>query len=200
MNDLERSFKQPVPTDLRVVLEWYDPALWSWFVNPRQSRVSDSFVMTTTGKRITRDHPDDRVVDPLWLDLENMTEHSVRTSEETHLRRVRQSVEQEKLRSAAWLDAEFIRIGSGEFFTAIYYTFSSPAWPRGSIVFGLDDSCHIYWVAHSLANWFARLTTCQGEDFGLGTDPERKPTKMEMAFFREWAEHNPQCERWRQFA
>ncbi|HEX8876161.1 MAG TPA: hypothetical protein VF777_05390 [Phycisphaerales bacterium] len=196
VNDLEIQFQRPLPSDLRTVLEWYDPTLWSWFVNPERRKLSDRKIYGTGGGLITPGHPEDEINDWFGLDPSAVAFHCVATSQESHLRRVRDNVLIENERSADWLDAEFIRIGWGTHFEAFYYTISSPAWPCGSVVVGIDDDCHLYWTATTLATWFARLVACDGNEYSFGIVSDGSPNDLEMAFILEWNRENPSCSWW----
>ncbi|MCA9272921.1 MAG: hypothetical protein KDA31_07750 [Phycisphaerales bacterium] len=56
-----------LPLELQAFLSWFDPDIWSGFVNPAQERTSDRVVFSVDGEQITEDHLDDRVSDPIYI-------------------------------------------------------------------------------------------------------------------------------------
>lgn len=196
VNDIEIACRQPLPPDLRKLMEWYDSTLWSWFVNPHQRRLSDRKCYARSGGIITPGHPEDRLDDPFTLGATHVAIERVATSKERHLASVRDKILIERTRDARWLDATFFVFGWSHRFEEYLYTVNSPTWSSGSIVLGMDDDCHMHWVSESLAAFLARLIACEGWDYALGIDNYRKPTHLEAAFIREWKQQNPNCTWW----
>jgi len=193
IDELERRLCFALPVDLRTFLLWHDPDLWSHFVNPGRSLVSDGNIMTTQGEMITPDHPQDRSMDiPRIEGPEDISGGQLVRDVFGVYANFFLSNMNELGRSTQWQNTHLVAFGSSGYFEPVIYCVDQTESPAGAIVSFTEDTEDRMWLADSLASWLARLAACDGQEYAFAPGSWKDlPDPTRSLYVREFRSHNP---------